>query len=167
MSDKTYLGEGILNEVKCEVNNRTTGLVKQFIGIIYDHIENKVKDIDISKIIEQLRNNSKVEQEISALWSKHLFNEGLVPEGYNGLPDNLLISNFHQEGYLDGLYVGYILAMMALADNGISDDKILDIRNYIRPYLFSHHYDNRDSFISQYKDEKYNWIENLIDKKQI
>ena len=82
-----------------------------------------------------------------------------MPKGYNNLQDNLLISNFHQEGYLDGLYAGYVLAMMALADNDAPKDIILAARDYIRPYLIGHHYDDRDEFISQYKDEKYSWID--------
>ena len=82
-----------------------------------------------------------------------------MPKGYNDLQDNLLISNFHQEGYLDGLYAGYVLAMMALADNDAPKDIILAARDYICPNLIGHHYDDRDEFIGQYKDEKYSWID--------
>ena len=79
------------------------------------------------------------------------FKEGLVPKGYSGLPDKLLVANLHQDGYLNGMYVGYILAMMALVDNGASKDTILAVRDYIRPNLMGHHFDDRDEFISQYK----------------
>ena len=85
--------------------------------------------------------------------------ERLIPKGYKGLPDNLLISNFRQEGYSDGLYVGYALAMMALADNNVSKDIIFSARDYIRPNLIGHHYNDQDEFISQYKSEKYSWID--------
>ena len=163
MDNKVHLGEGVLDEVKTEVNNRTKGLAKLFVEIAYDYFERKAKDFP--QIVEQLLNNPKAEQEITALWSEHLLKEGLAPKGYNGLPDNLLISNFRQEGYLDGLYVGYIIAMMALVDNSVSEDIILDIRNYIRPNLIGHHYDNRDEFISRYKNEKYSWIEKVIAKE--
>ena len=76
-----------------------------------------------------------------------------MPKGYNGLTDNLLISSFHQEGYLDGLYVEYVLAMMALVDNDVPKDIILAVRDYIRPNFVGHHYDYRDELISRYKDE--------------
>lgn len=49
--------------------------------------------------------------------------------------------------------------MMALADNDAPKDIILAARDYIRPNLTGHHYDDRDEFISQYKDEKYGWID--------
>lgn len=157
--NKVHLGEGLLDEAKTDINDRTKVVVKMFIDIIFDYLEGKVKDIP--RALEQIRNNPKAEQEISALWSEHLFKEGLVPKGYNGLPDELLISNFHQTGYLDGMYVGYILAMMALADNNVSEDIILTIRDYIRPNLIGHHYNNRNEVISQYKSEKYNWIDKI------
>ena len=98
-------------------------------------------------------------QKLAALWSEQLFKEGLVPKGYSGLPDKLLVANLHQDGYLNGMYVGYILAMMALVDNGTSKDTILAVRDYIRPNLMGHHFDDRDEFISQYKNEKYSWVE--------
>jgi hypothetical protein len=82
-----------------------------------------------------------------------------VPKGYSGLPDKLLVTNLHQDGYLGGMYVGYILAMMALVDNGASKDTILAVRDYIRPNLMGHHFDDRDEFIGQYKNEKYSWVE--------
>ena len=43
------------------------------------------------------------------------------------------------------MYVGYILAMMALVDNGASKDTILAVRDYIRPNLMGHHFDDRMS----------------------
>lgn len=157
MDKNTHFGDGLFDEVKVDVNDRLKGTAKIFIDLIFDCLDAKIKDLP--QAIKQLRNNPKLEKEIVALWSEHLYKEGLVPQGYSGLPDNLLISNFHQTGYLDGLYVGYILAMMGLADNNVPPDKIIAVRDYIRPNLMGHHYDNRDQFISQYKDEKYNWIE--------
>ena len=55
----------------------------------------------------------------------------------------------------------YVLAMMALADNGAEKDFILSIRDAMRPNLIGHHYDNRDEFYSKYKTEAYRWIENM------
>ena len=49
--------------------------------------------------------------------------------------------------------------MMALVDNGASKDTILAVRDYIRPNLLGHHFDAREEFISQYKSEKYSWVE--------
>lgn len=83
----------------------------------------------------------------------------LLPRGYAGLPDNLLIDNLHQDGYLDGIYVGYILAMMSLVDNNASRELILSVRDDIRPNLMGHHYNDRDNFYSRYKDDMYSWVE--------
>ena len=157
MSNNVKFGDGVLDEAKAGVNSRANGLVKIAIDVIFDYLEGKVKDLP--ETIKRLRNSPEAEQKIAALWSEHLFEQGLVPKGYNGLPDNLLIKNFHQTGYLDGLYVGYVLAMMALADNDAPKDLILTARDYIRPNLMGHHYDDRDEFIGQYKNEKYSWID--------
>ncbi|HCR83947.1 MAG TPA: hypothetical protein DIW07_11150 [Lachnospiraceae bacterium] len=130
MDNNVHFGDGVLDEAKVDINSRAKGLVKIVIDAVFDYLEGKVKDFP--ETIERLRNSPETEQRIVALWSEHLFEEGLVAKGYNGLSDNLLISNFHQEGYLDGLYVGYVLAMMALADNDAPKDIILAARDYIR-----------------------------------
>lgn len=157
MSENVRLGDGVVDEAKTEANNRIKELVKMSVNMFFDYLENQVKDLP--DIIKRLRNNPELEQKVEALWSEQLFKEGLVPKGYSGLPDKLLVANLHQDGYLDGIYVGYILAMMALVDNGASKDTILAVRDYIRPNLLGHHFDAREEFISQYKSEKYSWVE--------
>lgn len=157
MSESVRLGDGIVDEAKTEFNNRAGGLVKLAINMVFDYLENHVNDLPDA--VRRLRNNKEIEQKVEALWSEQLFEEGLVPKGYSGLPDKLLVTNLHQDGYLGGMYVGYILAMMALVDNGASKDTILAVRDYIRPNLMGHHFDDRDEFIGQYKNEKYSWVE--------
>lgn len=157
MSGNVQLGDGVLDAAKENINIRLNQFLKQGIDIVFDYIGDKTKDLP--ETIERLRRQPKTTQEIADLWSKRLFEEGVVPEGYNGLPDNLLISNFHQDGYLAGMYVGYVLAMMALVDNDASKDLILSVRDYIRPNLIGHHYDDRDEFIDRYEDDKYKWID--------
>ena len=157
MSESVRLGDGIVDEAKTEFNNRAGGLVKLAINMVFDYLENHVNDLPDA--VRRLRNNKEIEQKVEALWSEKLYEEGLVPEGYSGLPDELLIENLHQTGYLDGLYVGYALAMMAMVDNNADENLILAVRGYIRPNLMGHHFDDRDEFISQYKNEKYNWVE--------
>ena len=96
-----------------------------------------------------------------SLWSSQLAEKGLTPDGYVGLSDDILVDNLHQDGYLDGLYVGYALAMMSLADNYASRELIVSVRDDIRPKLLGHHYNDRAELLSSYKDEKYSWIERL------
>ena len=157
MSENVRLGYGVVDEAKTEANNRIKELVKIAVNMFFDDLEGRVKDLP--ETTKRLRNNPDIEQKLAALWSEQLFKEGLVPKGYSGLPDKLLVTNLHQDGYLNGMYVGYILAMMALVDNGASKDTILAVRDYIRPNLMGHHFDDRDEFISQYKNEKYSWVE--------
>ena len=97
--------------------------------------------------------------EIVAEWSQKLYKKGLVPKGYSGLTDELLISNFHQDGYLAGLYAGYVLAMMSLVDNKADEKLILSVRDDIRPNLIGQHYNDRGEFYEKYKNETYSWIE--------
>ena len=157
MDNNVHFGDGVLDEAKGDINSRAKELVKIAIDVVFDYLEGEVKDLP--ETIKRLHNSPETEQKIAELWSERLFEEGLVPKGYNSLPDNLLISNFHQEGYFDGLYAGYVLAMMALAENDAPKDIILAARDYIRPNLIGHHYDDRDEFIGQYKGEKYSWID--------
>jgi len=157
MSENVRLGDGVVDEAKAEANNRIKELVKMSVNMFFDYLESQMKDLPDT--IKRLRNNPELEQKVETLWSEQLFEEGLVPKGYSGLPDKLLVANLHQDGYLGGMYVGYILAMMALVDNGASKDTILAVRDYIRPNLMGHHFGDRDEFISQYKNEKYSWVE--------
>lgn len=157
MSENVRLGDGVVDEAKAEANNRIKELVKMSVNMFFDYLESQMKDLPDT--IKRLRSNPELEQKVEALWSEQLFEEGLVPKGYSGLPDKLLVTNLHQDGYLGGMYVGYILAMMALVDNGASKDTILAVRDYIRPNLMGHHFDDRDEFIGQYKNGKYSWVE--------
>lgn len=157
MDDNVHIGDGVLDEVKTDVNNRLIGLGKIAIDLFFDYLDGKVENLPDK--VKQLRNYPEPEKEMAALWSEYLVKEGLLAKGCNGLPDNFVISNLHQEGYLGGLYVGYVLAMMALVNNDAPQDIIFTTRDYIRSNLIGHHYDNRDEIIAQYKDEKYNWVE--------
>ena len=157
MSENVRLGDGVVDEAKAEANNRIKELVKMSVNMFFDYLESQMKDLPDT--IKRLRNNPELEQKVETLWSEQLFEEGLIPKGYSGLPDKLLIDNLHQTGYLDGLYVGYALAMMAMVDNNADENLILAVRDYIRPNLMGHHFNDRDEFICQYKNEKYSWVE--------
>lgn len=87
-----------------------------------------------------------------------MYEKGLVPKAYSGLPDELLIHNFLQEGYSDGMYVGYIIALMSLIDNGVDEKMIMSVRNDVSPNLIGHRYEDRDEFIDKFKDEKYQTV---------
>ena len=92
------------------------------------------------------------------MWSEELFSQGLIPRGYAGLSDELLIRNFRQEGYLDGLYAGYALALTAMADKDVQEETIISVRDALRPNLLGHSYEERAEFTDLLKDEKYKWI---------
>ena len=107
MSENVRLGDGVVDEAKAEANNRIKELVKMSVNMFFDYLESQMKDLPDT--IKRLRSNPELEQKVEALWSEQLFEEGLVPKGYSGLPDKLLVTNLHQDGYLGGMYVGYIL----------------------------------------------------------
>ena len=100
MSENVRLGDGVVDEAKTEANNRIKELVKIAVNMFFDDLEGRVKDLP--ETIKRLRNNPDIEQKLAALWSEQLFKEGLVPKGYSGLPDKLLVANLHQDGYLNG-----------------------------------------------------------------
>ena len=160
MDDNVHLLDGVLDEAKVVINKRAKRIVKEAIDTLFDYLEGKTKDFP--EVIKQFRDNPELEKEITALWSENLFKQGLVSNAYSGLSDNLLISNLHQEGYIEGLYIGYILAMISLVESNAPKDTIISARDYIRPNLIGHHYNDREEFINLYKNEKYNWIDNNV-----
>lgn len=155
-----HFGDGVADKVKENINENMSDVFTLLSNTIFNYLKEKIKDIPEG--IEKLLNSPETKNEIISLWSNQLFEKGLIPKGYNGLPDELLIANFHQTGYLDGLYASYVLAMMVLVDNKAEKELILSVRDDIRPNLIGHHYDNRDEFYKRYKDETYSWIEETV-----
>ena len=147
------IGEGVADDWKQEINQELSSIGKEFIDVLSKFVKGKIKGIDLEELFSK-----KNEEDLLALWSEQLANKGLIPKVYAGLPDELLIDNMHQTGYLDGMYVGYILALMSLVDNGAPKELILSVRDDIRPNLIGHHYNNKDEFIERFKNEKYRWI---------
>ncbi len=155
MSDsKVKLGDGIVESVKSKVNQESLNVCNLLLERFFEFIKGRIQGFDLEKLLSK-----KDKEELITLWSSQLAEKEFLPRGYAGLPDNLLIDNLHQDGYLDGIYVGYILAMMSLVDNNASKELIFSVRDDIRPNLMGHHYNDRDNFYSRYKDEMYSWVE--------
>ncbi len=148
------LGDGLADGLKSEANQELLGIGKILIGNLSKYIKEKVQGIDLDTLLSK-----KDKDELVSLWSSQLAEKELLPKGYAGLPDNLLIDNLHQDGYLAGVYAGYALAMMSLVENNASKELILSVRDDVRPNLMGHHYNDRENFYSRYKDETYNWVE--------
>ena len=157
------LGDGVADKAKEEINEKASELFTIFINVVFNYMKDNLKEVP--QKIEKLLSSPKVKQEIVVQWSNLLLNKGLMPKGYNGLPDELLISNFHQTGYLDGLYTGYVIAMMSLVDNKADNELIRSVRDDMRPNLIGHHYDDRDELNNKYKNGTYSWVEMLGEKE--
>lgn len=155
MSDsKVKLGDGVADGLKSEANQEILSIGKMLIGVLSKYVKDKVQNIDLEKLLSK-----KDTDELISLWSSQLTEKGVLPKGYAGLPDNLLIDNLHQDGYLEGIYVGYALAIMSLVDNNAPEELILAVRDDIRPNLMGHHYNDREEFFLRYKGEAYSWVE--------
>lgn len=157
------LGDGVADKIKDNINENMSETLTMLSNIAFNYLKDKIKDIPQG--IERILSSDEAQKEILTLWSNQLCERGIIPNGYNGLPDELLIANFRQEGYLDGLYAGYALAMMALVDNNAEKELIISVRDDICPNLIGHHYNDRDEFYKRYKGETYSWIERA--KKEI
>lgn len=151
--NRVRFGEGVADDLKQEFNQELSNMGKELIAVFSKYVKKKIDGINLDELFSK-----KNEEELLTLWSEQLVKKGLISQGYAGLPDELLIDNMHQTGYLDGLYVGYILAMMSLVDNEAPKELILSVRDDIRPNLIGHHYNDREEFIEHYKNEKYAWI---------
>ena len=147
------------DKVKDNINENMSETLTMLSNIAFNYLKEKIKDIPQG--IERILSSDEAQKEILTLWFNQLCERGLIPKGYNGLSDELLISNLHQTGYLDGLYAGYVLAMMALVDNDAEKELIISVRDDIRPNLIGHHYSERDEFYKRYKDETYSWVETM------
>lgn len=101
------LGDGMADKVKDNINENILETLTMLSNIAFNYLKEKVKDIP--QEIEIILSSAEAQKEILTLWSNQLCERGLIPKGYNGLPYELLIANFRQEGYLDGLYAGYKL----------------------------------------------------------
>lgn len=158
-----HLGESVANDVKLAINDEIKEILKILVKSFSQKIKNKIPELPdkIEMKIKEMADKTDIVNEIVAELSQELYRKGLVPKGYSGLPDELLIANFHQDGYLSGLYTGYVLAMMSLVDNKADSELILSVRNALRPNLIGHHYDDRDEFYKKYKGETYSWVETL------
>lgn len=155
-ANKVRLGDGVWDAAKIDINDRTATVAKNLVSMFFDYLDQKVKDLP--EAIRQLKNNPETTQEITKMWSEELFSQGFIPHGYTELSDELLIRNFRQEGYLDGLYAGYALALTAMADKGVQEETIIAVRDALRPNLLGHSYEERTEFTDLLKDEKYEWI---------
>lgn len=147
------LGEGIVYNLKQSANQEILDMGKMLIGIISKYAKDKIQGINLDELFSK-----KNEEDLLNLWSTQLAEQGLIPKGYVGLPDNLLIDNLHQTGYLDGMYVGYALSMMSLVDNDAPKDLLFSVRDDIRPKLIGHHYNDRNEIEERFKSEKYSWF---------
>lgn len=157
MDNRVNLGDGVPDKA-CElVNAEFIKLLEKYVPRFFAWLDNKMEHFP--EATKRLFNGLDAKQELPMLWSEFLAESGIIPEAYGGLPDTLLISNFHQEGYLSGLYAGYALAMMALVDNHAPVDTIVSVRDFIRPNLMGHRYDNQQEFVTPFKSEKYSWVE--------
>lgn len=160
MSDKNKVkfGEGVADDIKTAANQEISEMGKMLVKVFSDFLKKRVEGINIDELFSK-----KNQEGLVKLWSVQLAENGLIPKGYGGLSEELLVDNLHQDGYLDGMYVGYVLSMMALVDNEASKELILTVRDSVRPNLVGKHYNDRDELISNFKDEKYSWI-NSSDK---
>lgn len=156
MSDnKVHFGDGLGDKAATVFNDKAGDSIELFITTLFDYIDTHIRELP--EVLERIRNSPQYKQKIITQWIEHLVNEGVIPKSYNGLSINLMIHNAHQEGYLEGLYAGYILAMMALIDNGVAEETIIPIRDFIRSHLMRQ-YKDQDELINQFKAEKYNSI---------
>lgn len=151
---KVRLGDGVANGFKEEANQELLDIGKLFIDLISKAIKEKIRNFDIDKLLSK-----KEKDELTSLWSMKLAEEGRLPKGYAGLADELLIENFRQEGYIDGVHAGYVLAMMSLIDINAPEDLVISVRDKLRPRLIGQRYCDRKSIFDQYKKEKYNQVE--------
>ena len=160
MGEEVKLGDGVADGLKQEFNDELLSAGKELIQTIFRYLRGKVQDIDFDDLLKKI--SERDEEEILSLWSSQLAEENLAPKGYAGLSNDLLVRNLHQDGYLDGIYSGYVLAMMSLIDNNAPRELIESTRNDLLSKQVGLRYDERDKLAARLKDKKYSWVESSI-----
>ena len=144
-----HLGDGVADVAKSKANEKMQGIASDLVDMLFNYIESKVKDIP--ETIKRLRDNPEIKKEVASLWSEQLYAQGVIPEVFAGLSDDLLIHNFHQSGYMDGLYVGHLLTLAAMVEHDMSCEDIDYISKSV--YLLQLDYEKRSELIQQLKDK--------------
>lgn len=157
------LGDNVADDVKQVMNEEIKAIFKMVITTFSQSLKKKIPELPekVERKIKEILEKPEVVDELSEIWSKELYKKGLIPRGYIGLSDESVVSNLQQIGYMEGLFVGYTLAMMSLVDNEAEKDLIVSLRDDIRPNLIGHRFDDRDEFLERYKTETYKWVEYL------
>lgn len=157
------LGDNVADDVKQVMNEEIKAIFKMVITTFSQSLKKKIPELPekVEQKIKEILEKPEVVDELSEIWSKELYKKGLIPRGYIGLSDESVVSNLQQIGYMEGLFVGYTLAMMSLVDNEAEKDLIVSVRDDIRPNLIGHRFDDRDEFLERYKTETYKWVEYL------
>lgn len=88
--EKVHLGEGIADEAKNVLNKETKEIISATIKAFSKKIKEKIPELPdrVGGKIKNLADSQKVVDEITKAWSEELYDKGLVPKGYSGLPDN-------------------------------------------------------------------------------
>ena len=149
--------DGVIDAVKDEFNRQASQYARELVRKAFAFIREKSENLPTE--VEKLLSDKKAEDAVVSLWANQLYAEGIVPKGYVGLQDKDFVHNLRQEGYIDGMYVGYIQTLVAMIDNGVEKEKILAVRDALRANLWGHRYEDSAEFTNLLKDEKYRWIE--------
>ena len=156
-SKEVHLGDGVRESATAKTNEEIQKLISVGIESLFDYLTTQVKDIPDA--INHFLSDSKAKEEIADLWSERLYEQGVVPKGYSGLSDELLIHNFHQDGYMEGMYMGYLISVTTLAKIGVCKDSLLAARKEIIPKFMRKDYDSRKALFEELEGEIHKWAE--------
>ena len=118
-----HSGGSVVDAVKTDVNDRLEEIALSLTDRFFDWIEQKISNLPES--IKKLRNNSEIRQEIVSSFSQQLYTLGFLSKNQLKLsPEAAIEMEVQQIAYVAGLQNGYLLAMAAFAENGVSKDII-------------------------------------------
>lgn len=154
--ENVSFGNGVLDAVKATTNERSRILAEAAVNKMFDYFEEKVKDLP--EKVKRLRNSPETQERFIELWSEQLYEKGMVPKGYKGLPDDLLIHSFQQDGYIEGIYVGILLTLSTLIDQGASKQMIIELRKQAMPKVGYKYYEDREALINDLNEKIGSWL---------
>ena len=84
------LGEGVADNLKQTANQELISIGNELLSVISEFIKGKIKNVNLDVLF-----NEKNKEKLLNLWSEQIVGKGLISRAYTGLPDEVLIDDYH------------------------------------------------------------------------
>ena len=167
--DSNDNNNSLLGEVKNDVNIRSKSFAKKTINTLFDYLEDcvteTIKDSDkratFLNTIRMIFTKPETEEIVVKTAGEILADKGLLPEEYRHWDDEIWFHNLHQEEYMHGKYIGYLLAVIALYEKDAPIELLQSVEDSmtanIPAYGLGGKYGSSDEVMEKFDKAKLAW----------